>query len=815
VSCRHGAAMVECFGRSFISSNRKKMTAPLRLSAVPLAFIYFWLSFAGLASAQTSDTARQQIDSVRAALVEIDASFKSGPLSDSELQRLRGECDPLVGILQSVLDELAPKLAASAKRLAELTPKSKDKTPDNDGAAAEIAAEQKTHDDLDVSMRTARALVLQIDETSGRISAARRALFAEQTFARSTSILSPLLWTSVIREVPYDVASLGRLLANWTKDDASRATRWQWLSFVLLLAALAGLAPPMHWVARRVVARDPSIARPSRLHRAVTALWTALVLACLPVLALLAFDYALDAFDLSYPQLQEVQQAFFDGLKIILVANAIARAILSPGQPAWRILDFSEPVVQRILRVWLGVAAVVALEKLLEPIDNAVSASLNVTVATRGACGLAAALLIAHGLRRIYTSDEAALLTGQQTRDTWAPLRTLAWLITLVIFCSVIVGYVAFATFLLGQIVQVAGLVAILYLIGIVVEAGSDMVLQPKATVGRSLTMVAGLRKETLEQLAVLVQGGARVALFLAAAFLILTPWGLQSQDMLGTLRAAYFGFKYGDVTISVSSIVTATFVLIVGVLITRAVQEWLGSRLLPRTRLDDGLRNSIRTIFGYVGVILALVVSGGQLGLNFQRLALIAGALSVGIGFGLQSVVNNFVSGLIILWERAVRVGDMVVVGADSGFVRRINVRSTEIETFDRATLIVPNSNLVSGVVKNWVRADRVGRIIIALNVPFDSDPEQVREILIAAAKGQDLTLSIPAPLVLFSDFGEWALKFQLICFVDEIEMADRVKSEILFDLHRRLKEAGLRIPYPRQDVEWLGGSPGEVRPA
>jgi small-conductance mechanosensitive channel len=236
---------------------------------------------------------------------------------------------------------------------------------------------------------------------------------------------------------------------------------------------------------------------------------------------------------------------------------------------------------------------------------------------------------------------------------------------------------------------------------------------------------------------------------------------------------------------------------------------------LLPRTRLDDGLRNSIKTIFGYIGFVLALVLSGGQLGLNFQRLALIAGALSVGIGFGLQSVVNNFVSGLIILWERAVRVGDMVVVGPDSGFVRRINVRSTEIETFDRAMLIVPNSNLISGVVKNWVRADRVGRIIIALNVAFDSDPEAVREILIAAAKAQDLVLSIPAPLVLFSEFGEWALKFQLICFVDEIEMADRVKSEILFDLHRRLKEAGLRVPYPRQDVDWIGQAPGEPRPA
>jgi small-conductance mechanosensitive channel len=227
-------------------------------------------------------------------------------------------------------------------------------------------------------------------------------------------------------------------------------------------------------------------------------------------------------------------------------------------------------------------------------------------------------------------------------------------------------------------------------------------------------------------------------------------------------------------------------------------VQGWLASRLLPRTRLDAGVRNSINTIFGYVGFIFALALGSAQLGLNFQNLAIVAGALGVGIGFGLQSIVNNFLSGLILLWERGVRVGDWVVIGTEQGFVRRINARATEVETFDRATLIVPNATLVSGIVKNWVHNDRVGRIIIALNVLYETDADQVREILIGVAKAQDLVLSIPAPLVLFSEFGDWGLKFQLICFVDDVEMAERVKSEMHFDLLRRLKEAGVRLAHP-----------------
>jgi potassium-dependent mechanosensitive channel len=790
------------------------MTAPRGLCAALLVLAFTLLGCLGPAGAQTPESQRQKIDAARAALIDIDAAFKTPNLGDAELLRLRSENDPLAGVLQSAIDDLTPRLAASTKRLAELTPKSKDKTPQTDAAAADLAAEQKTHDDLDASMRTARALFVQVEENNSRIGAARRALFAKQMFTRSASVLSPVLWSNVALEAPRNLRVFGDLLSGWAAGDIQRVGEAQWLGLLALAIGLAALTPPVRWMARRVVARDPAVANPSKLRRAITALWTILVLACLPIFALAVLSYALDAFGLSDARLQGVQDGVFDGLRLIFITNAIARGLLALGYPKWRMVDLSEPVVQRIWRVWIGLAAIVAIEKVLEPIDDAVVASLSVTVATRGLCALIAVLFMAHSLRRIYARTDDALLAAQQTGDAWAPVRASSWVVVAAIFGAVSIGYVALATFLLSQTLFAANLISTLYLIGVAIEQGAETVLQSRTAIGRSLIVNAGLRRETLEQLTVLIQGAARVALFVTGALLILAPWGIQSQDMFGSLSAAYFGFKFGDVTISLSSIVTAAFAFIVGIVLTRAVQGWLASQLLPRTRLDDGLRNSIKTIFGYVGFVLALAIGAGQLGLNFERLALIAGALSVGIGFGLQSVVNNFVSGLIILWERAVRVGDMVMIGADQGFVRRINVRSTEIDTFDRAVLIVPNSTLISGVVKNWVRADRVGRIIISLNVAFDSDPEKVREILVAAAKGQDLVMSIPAPLVLFSEFGEWAMKFQLICFVDEIEMADRVKSEILFDLHRRLKEAGLNVPYPRQDIDWLGPAPDAPRP-
>ncbi|MGH6840755.1 MAG: mechanosensitive ion channel family protein, partial [Methylocella sp.] len=200
--------------------------------------------------------------------------------------------------------------------------------------------------------------------------------------------------------------------------------------------------------------------------------------------------------------------------------------------------------------------------------------------------------------------------------------------------------------------------------------------------------------------------------------------------------------------------------------------------------------RSSIRTSLGYLGFLVAAGLALSYLGLNFENLAIVAGALSVGIGFGLQSIVNNFVSGLILLWERAVRVGDWIVVGSEQGFVRRINVRATEIETFDRTQVIIPNSSLVTGVVTNLVRNDRTGRLVIPLAVVASADPENVREVLIAIAKSHDLVLKIPAPQILFTGMSTSTLNFELRVFVGDVETSVRVKSDLHFAIFRRFKE-------------------------
>jgi potassium-dependent mechanosensitive channel len=775
--------------------------------AAILTVLTLWFC-AGAAVAQLSP--QQHLDAVRATLVEIDASFRNPDLADSDLLRLRAENDPLASEAQAVIAELAPRLDASTKRLAELTPKPGDTAPANDTAASEYAAEKAKHDSLDADLRTARALALQVDDNNARIGAARRQLFARQTFERSSSLLSPVLWGGVARETPGDLATISGVVRDWVNSVARRITHYQTLQLLALGLGILASILPMRWVTRRVIARDPEIAAPSRLRRALAAIWTSLVLVCLPLFGLGIVSYALDAFDVSDPRLQGIQQAFFDGLRLMFVSNGLARGLLAPGQRPWRMVALNDRIAALLFRFWLIVAVIVALEKLIEPAADAV-ASLNIAVAARAVGGALVALSMASTMRLIVAAAPTAA-TASPSKWGWGP--PIGWLLIAIITVALLTGYIAFATFVIEQMIWIVSLASVLYLVAIVIKQGTEAALQPDASLGRSLMIAIGLKREALEQVIVLIQGFSRIALSVTAILAILAPWGIQSQDMFGSLRAAYFGFKVGDLTISVSSLLMSVGVFVFGILVTRAVQNWLVSDYLPRTRLDAGLNNSIKTIFGYVGFVVALFLGFAQMGLDFQKLTIVAGALGVGIGFGLQSIVNNFVSGLILLWERGIRVGDWILVGAEEGFVRRINARATEIETMDRSTLIVPNATLVSGIVKNRVHSDRVGRIIIALNVRFESDPDAVREILIEVARAQDLILKIPAPLVLFQEFADWALKFELICFVDEVEMAGKVKSEMNFDLHRRLKEAAILMAYPQLEaqVRGAGRSEGQI---
>jgi small-conductance mechanosensitive channel len=266
----------------------------------------------------------------------------------------------------------------------------------------------------------------------------------------------------------------------------------------------------------------------------------------------------------------------------------------------------------------------------------------------------------------------------------------------------------------------------------------------------------------------------------------------------LGWVRYAFTGVQLGDIRISLLGILGAILLVVLGFALTRAIQGWLDRDLLPKTSMDVGLRASINTGVGFLGGLVVIVVALGYLGFSLDRLAIVAGALSVGIGFGLQAVISNFVSGVILLAERPIKAGDWIVIGSDQGNVRRISVRSTEIELFDRSTLIVPNSDFITKSVKNVTHGNPLGRVQIELLVSSAVDPAEVRRIALETARAHPAVLEFPEPQMFFTELGKTDHVFALYCSVPSPRQAGSVKSDLNFALVKAFAETGVGLAGP-----------------
>ena len=811
---------------------------------------------AGVRADEAPDSIDQfnaRLDRARATLDEVQKTLEQPELSDAALRNLRDRVEPLPHELDETIDKLTPRLAAVEARLKELAPAAAAKTPEApkeapkpaekpqepkpspkppaktgvekpppargppiaapepapseteqpDAAArasanAELEDQRRLFDETDATLKRARAIQLEARQLIVTIVALQRGLFAKNLFLRTPGLFSPELWRAALAEAPTVASASASFLSGRAANFADRVNSGQRVQFfAALLLIVVGVAAAIY-MARRVMKRVDGSASPTPLRRAAGAGWSALVVAAVPVAAIGALGLAFDAFDLVDATLEAVWRRFIEGVARIAFAYAIARAVFAPSHPNWRLIDPGDRLARLLTQLVTLAALTFSSARFLEQLEESVQAGLPLVIVTRGLGVMIVVAIIGVALvnlpNRVEAEKGAAVTTGE-ARDWVSVARFFGGVLALLLIGACAAGYVTFANFVILQAGWTAAVLAILYVVVTLLRGAIEAAFAPTNFLGRNVISGLGVRREQLAPLAVLLSGIVTLLCFLAAALAMIAPFGYESGDFLANIRSAFISFKIGDVTISPSSAIAAMLIFAAALAATQGLRRWLDTRFLPLTRLDVGLRNSISATLGYVGFIFASAIALSYVGLGFEKLAIVAGALSVGIGFGLQSIVNNFVSGLILLWERVIRVGDWVVVGDEQGYVKRINVRSTEIETFDRATMIVPNSNLVAGVVKNWLRGDKVGRIKIAIAPHAGVDPERMRDILLAAARAQEGVLRIPAPQVMFLGMEANAFKFELWCYVEDVEQSARVRSDLHFDLYQRLNDAGITI--------------------
>ncbi len=757
-----------------------------------LALLLLLLS-AGLGGAQVPDKPSngERIAAWTAELERIEQTLKQGDLDDATLLALRGEIQALRQHADDFIAHLREQLTAAQSQLAKLGPAPKpEEPPESEAAARERRQLDKAVAEFDGAIRTAQVLQTRAGQLADAVLGQRRALFSQQLLKRVQSPLTAGLWHNVSQTIDSGFLSLRLLAKDWSKAVHPALLLVALAVFIVVWVLLAQIAA--RWVAhyRALDGAEP----PDALRRTGSAAAVTLARALPPAAAAGAAYLTLTGLEMLPGRTQDLALAALRAFVIVTALAALIRTTLAPNEPLWRILPAGDREA-RLLR-WLAaaVAVVYGLDLFLSDFNQILVTPLALTVAQKVISTVVIALLlaaiVATGLHAPAT--EAARPAVRH----WA--RLVLWLLVIVILAATALGYVTFARFLISQMIVNGALLAVLYLLHRAVAALAQRLASQQTLAGRWLPDDPRRR----EQVALLVSVVLNAALIAAAVPLFLLQWGFDWDDVRRWLGDALFGFQFGGLNISLATILIALLLFVLGIIATRVFQHWLEVGVLRRTGMEQGARVAIGTVVGYLGIVLAALVAFAYTGLNFSNIAIVAGALSVGIGFGLQSIVNNFVSGVILLAERRISVGDWIIVGNEEGYVRRISVRATEIETFDRNYVIIPNAELITHTVKNWTFRHRRARVVIPIGVSYASDADQVRDVLIACAAAHPEVIENPAPRVWFDDFGDNALMFRLIAFIGDVDRLLATRSELRFAILRAFREAGIEIPFPQRDL-------------
>jgi potassium-dependent mechanosensitive channel len=772
----------------------------LRLCA--FAALAAWLTLAAAFAYDEAVTsqAERAAESFRTDLKRIESEVQLPTVTDAQL----GENRILLEDIRSKALAQAQTLAGPLAELAQQIDRLGQAPVPGQREADTMAAQRKSLGEAQIRLQAAQAqlelVAVEAEQMAGRAASIQRGRFFSRIFEAGKSILNPGLWRDTGLGAALFVQRMGALLGNWWTETARIGNAW-WLLFapgcVAAYAAFYSLIGRRlrHWLepGMRVTRSPDEFDRIWRVFRG--ALGTFLLLAVVlivPVYVSLAMGGYLT------PRIALIVNAPLEIFITISVFYVAVRRAAAPGQPAWRIVDLDDRSAARF--TWLATltAFVSMVAERMAAIADALYLPVAYTIGQSAVVAIAMLLLLALILLSLRNQpglpDKAP---PKRVYFAWASsFVPLIWLAMAVAALALIFGYVALGSFIAQQIFDTAGLIVVLFLLHHLVDSAVKASFDPNSRFGRLLRRATGLGERAIERLSLLFRTAADLLLIMAGLPLLFLQWTVTWVDFRALVNKAFFGFKVGDVTVSLWSVLLVVVVLLAGIVFTNLVVRWLDRRILAETRIDKGVQDSVRKGASYAGYILAVGFALGAAGLDFSNLAFVAGALGVGIGFGLQSIVNNFVSGLILLAERPVRVGDWVVLPAGEGMIKRINVRSTEIETFDNCTIIVPNSNLITEAVRNWTHDDTLGRFTVNVSAAYDSNAEAVRDLLIHLTRAHPKVLTYPEPQVTLSRFGPYAIDFEIKAHVGDVFEGVIVASDLRYEILKAFREKGITIP-------------------
>lgn len=654
-------------------------------------------------------------------------------------------------------------------------------------------------------------ILAKIDEANALIFSYRNEELLNSVLTQQNSIFQPQQFINSLREFGPFFLKITLSPVNWYNSLSVEQKQIVWHHFFSLLFIFGFLLIVLLFLKKFIIIRlnlfYNKISQPSYFQKIKTALGVIAYHGLIPTLFLFAIHLGI----LHFPFLDNTLFSFCGENAIIfiiyfLLFRAFFLAVLSPQFPNYSLfINMDKKLTQRsfnaLITALIPIIIVSFFQKLTAFIPEQTNIIYSMQILTNAVKAFAViwvALRILYNVQKLSNEDvDSGNFQHLSFSSQMALIITLFMLFS---FGCSLFGYIFLSEYLINRFLISVVIITLLYMI-------KNLLIFLYHWIIRWRFWIAALRihPKSLVKSEIWFNILLTPIIYVLNLLFLLAIWGVSVDILIARTKRFLTGFNVGGVYVSISSICLGLFTFWIALLLTKLIKNSLLSGNLNKLDLDEGMKSSLISGIGFFGFIFSLILGIAVAGGSFQSLAIIAGAISFGAGFGLQNMVSNLAAGLTILFERPIKIGDTVIINGFEGVVSQISMRATTLETADKSNVIIPNALIISGCVVNKTYDNRMTRVDINLSVDYNCNIENLKQLLLRIANEDPDVLAFPAPTLSFLDFGESCLNFQLNCYTANIALSAGISFRIRENIINEFRAYGFSIPFPQRVIHTI----------
>lgn len=713
--------------------------------------------------------------------------------TQSALTQTRQNFSAELDSVQKKINALGPAPEKGVAEPAEIAKQRKEFTQQADNNKAKIAQ-------IDL-------LSAKIDDINSLILKIRNRQLLDNILVKQSSIIHPQEFGESLTSFAGFVFELFKSPLSWYDNltpDRKKIVNNNILTVITgMLAALIAAYFLRRYIVRRF-GYQTSVERPDYSQKVRAGIWMFIARGVIPAAIIGAFLFWLKNNELiNRDSFGLLLQTLAWYLLYYYLAKAVVKVTFTPFNGKWRIIEINDERAKATSSALIFSAAAICIVSFFQDLANQMNYDSSIIYALKIFANAVKAFCIVLVARKALY-DNKTLTDDEITADTPVAELTTTSKISLFIsfamavaFLISLFGYIRLSEYIINRSIISAVTIGIFYIADKLIRGIFHRIL-----LLRFWVRTFRINRRTLVKTEFWFGLLLTPVMWILGALSLLAVWGVSVDLLLARVKSFLVGFNIGGIHISITSILLGIISFFILLSLFKMLKNSFINGNLSKIEMSDGLRNSVVSSIGFLGFIISGILAIAVMGGSLSSIAIIAGALSFGVGLGLQNMVSNLAAGMTILWERPIKIGDWVIINGQEGIVKQINMRSTELETFDQSTIIIPNSDILSKSLTNYTYSGRQGRVVIKVGVGYGSDIEQVKQTLLALAVANADVLDSPEPSVSISNLGDSSLEFQLNCYTSNIFRRGAIGDDLREKIINQFRELNIDIPYPQRTV-------------